>query len=431
MHRPRHRRIAILATICVALAINAQAQGTTAAAPARGLYGGRTATPSNGQTFDLNVSLFPAYTNVRLNSESPEMMPSFPGWTAQGLGAMRYRAAGKRATFETGAGSAWLQSLGQPSSSRAVGQYSALSKLEVTLWRGAQVRLGQVGARAPYYELIAIPQAAPADDLDPSRLAGQFSAAPLKTNSYRANGSFTQSIGRVTVYVEHERRQTMIVDRDTYDFQRTNGFVRLGLSRYFRVRAEYGDDRLRTRSSTAGIPHVYTATVAADLSRPLSLTRRTILDISLGSGASDTEHGRQFHATGSASLTRHIRRTWQAALLVDRQLEFLGTIAAPVLSLRTGMNVGGFIGRRTNVQALAGGAFGQILAANSTSRLNAYDGTLRVGIAASRHLTLLAEGSWRRYEFGNGLDRLAGLSSSEDTRIRIGLTLWAPLIGRR
>ena len=73
--------------------------------------------------------------------------------------------------------------------------------------------------------------------------------------------------------------------------------------------------------------------VGIDFHKALSLSRRTTLSFGTGTTAFADVNGTHIYATGNATLTRELGRTWFATAAYNRDVSFLSTFREPVLSI--------------------------------------------------------------------------------------------------
>jgi hypothetical protein len=181
---------------------------------------------------------------------------------------------------------------------------------------------------------------------------------------------------------------------------------------------------------------VHDIDAGVDYHRPLSLTRRTHVNFSVGSSivsvpaaaTSTTEN--QFRVVGSASLSRDIGRTWRAQLTYHRGAGFAAGFNEPLFSDAAIAFIEGFFSRRVDFHGEGGFSEGSVGFSSSLGNdYRTYNANvrIRVGIGAA----LAAYGEYLYYSYGTGADvfTAAGVPKSLDRNsARLGLTLWLPLI---
>jgi hypothetical protein len=208
-----------------------------------------------------------------------------------------------------------------------------------------------------------------------------------------------------------------------------------GLTRYATLRFEYAEQRadyplqanraiqpLRNRTLDAGI----------DYSRPLSLTRRTILSFGTGSTSADNGEETFYNVAAHASLDHRIARTWDIKVNYSRGLGLVEGFSEPFFADSLALKVIGNASRRVQLIASAGYANGDL---GLGSRANAYEslqGTGRIEIPLSRRLVLFADYVYYNYLFDRSIALPKGVSRGLDRQgVRAGLKLRIPVLQER
>ena len=189
-----------------------------------------------------------------------------------------------------------------------------------------------------------------------------------------------------------------------------------------------------TQNSSSTVVHDIDAGV--DYHRPLSLSRRTRFDFSLGSAIVNAPEvqtsgaRRQFRLLGTATLSHDTGRTWRTKLAYKRDAGFPGGFDQPVFSDAVVAAVDGFVSRRVDFHSSGGFATG-IVAAQFTNggHFQQYSATARLRTAISAILAVFGEYTYYNYDLGNAVTPAPGVPLNlERSSVRLGLTLWLPLV---
>jgi hypothetical protein len=184
--------------------------------------------------------------------------------------------------------------------------------------------------------------------------------------------------------------------------------------------------------------------------RPLSATRRMTFQFNLGSTiygeaqptpASDTptspggepplaEQGHHVAATGSASVSRPIGRSWNLMGSYYHGLSFVSGLRDAVFNDSLSVSASGFLNRRIDLTASGSYAFGSFpLAASTSSDYSTYTANIRARFGLTNGLAAYADYTYYYYLFDNRVLLAPGLPP-ELTRnsIQGGITLWLPIV---
>jgi len=176
--------------------------------------------------------------------------------------------------------------------------------------------------------------------------------------------------------------------------------------------------------------------------RRLSATRRVSFDFSVGSSAVDMpaplvasggESGntdRLYRVTGTAAFTYQFVRTWQAQADVRRGFEFIPELAVPVYTNGATAVVDGMLTDRLAFNSSAGYSDGKSALTRSSS-YTTYQGTARLKWMLTRAWAMYGEYQYYYYDLRGTLHLLPGVPPSLNRNsVRIGMTLWVPVVGR-
>jgi hypothetical protein len=403
--------------------------------PYRGIFGGGVG--DVGQLLTTSLSLDGGYVDDMLSQPVGDttgtLPPSFTGPFSAASGELAYSFKRDRATFNASAGASARYYDARkdifPAYSAAVGGSATLTpRLTLT---------GDLTATAePLYGLTLLPDAvAP----DPGTLSPIDYTQGVASGDYRSvRGSTALDYAfsdRTSVDVHYEasrgelgdepREQTVHGAGVSIHHQFTQGVgARLGYSRQLGA-YELADGSRDIRNDTidAGL----------DYSRALSLSRRTSLAFTTGTTAVSDGESTFFRLVGSATLERQIGRTWNAALIYNRDVGFVQTLVEPTFSDGLAIAVGGLIGRRLELQTQVAATVGQIGFGHgdSATGFDAYDATAGLTVALSRYLAVNTSYTYYRYTFDSDAPLSGAVFRRLDRQsVQAGLTLWAPLLHR-
>jgi hypothetical protein len=180
---------------------------------------------------------------------------------------------------------------------------------------------------------------------------------------------------------------------------------------------------IKQRSFDAGVNY----------SRPLSISRRTTLSFSTGSGTIDDGIETFFTVTGSASLRHEIGRTWTAVAVYSRGLGVVGGFSQPFFSDAVSFDVRGRLAQRVSLISSGGFADGNIGLRAAAEAYKSYQGTVRVEYELKPERVGIF-GSY--FYYGYGFDNQNGLAPGVPGEIgrhgvRGGLLVRIPISGER
>ena len=177
--------------------------------------------------------------------------------------------------------------------------------------------------------------------------------------------------------------------------------------------------------------------VGVDYHKPLSFSRRTHLDFSVGSSLLNTPsfdlvqtRGFKYVLLGNASLTHDMGRTWRARLVYDRGVGFVEGLVGPVVSDGVNSSIDGFLSRRVDFHAVAGFQTGNV---GNTSLphtdIRSYNASARLQFALNKTWALFSDFTYYSYSLGAAAIGTGGIPQSLNRNtVRVGLTVWVPLL---
>jgi hypothetical protein len=186
---------------------------------------------------------------------------------------------------------------------------------------------------------------------------------------------------------------------------------------------------------------VHDIDVGVDYKRPLSLTRRTTVDFGVGSSivnmpaVASTDSSLQYRVVGDLGLTHQMGRTWSARVAYNRGVGFTEGFAQPTFSDAVTGSVSGFFSRRVDFTAGGGLSIGDAGLSAGTGTADrgfrAYTGSARVRYGLGAMWALFGEYSYYKHDLGDVLIVAQGVPPILDRNsVRVGLTLWVPLLRR-
>ncbi len=409
----------------------------------RALFGGATTDPSMHKALDLTVSVAEAYDdNTAGYGFGGGFGPSSPvlasGFYTNLVPSLEYTWIGRHSTFSTNVGSdfRYYRTEGEFIGSSHYGAVGFSTKVG----RG-QLNASQSFSYSPSYFYGVLPSLEPIGSAQP--VVGQ---ALSDEHAYYSDSAvnFRQDMSaRSNLTLLAEYRNAKFPDNvATRDLQS------------YSVGGRYGYDMSRTTTLHFGYVYrsgqyaytvnsrpaiVHDIDIGVDYHRPLSLTRRTHLDFSVGSSivsVPDTANPtnaisqNQFRVVGAASLSRDMGRTWRAQLTYHRGAGFAAGFNEPLFSNAAVASVEGFFSRRVDFHCEGGFSDGAVGNASSVgSDYRTYNANVRVRVGITAGLAIYSEYLYYSYDVGEDVFTAVGVPQNLDrSSARVGLTLWLPLI---
>lgn len=409
--------------------------------PYRALFGGATTDPSMHKTLDFTFSLAEAYDdNVQGEGAggsfgSPLLKSGLYTSLAPGV---TYTWTGRRASFNSTAGSnlRYYSKEGELFGSSHFGGVGFTAKIG----RG-QLAASQTVNYAPSYFYGLLPSLAPVESSAPAADVSDFATSDEKALLYDTAVNFSQGLSTRTSIrligsyqatrfvgdsVGQDLRSFGVGGRYGYSLSK-NATLHLG---YVYRKGQYAF----TQNGASTVVHDIDAGV--DYHRPLSLSRRTRIDFSVGSAivnepaAPGVESGHQYRLLGTATLSHDMGRTWRAKLAYNRGAGFTGGFNQPIYSDGVITSLEGFFSRRVDFYGAGGFSTGSTASTSvSSDRFSQYVGTARVRAAITPVLAVFGEYVYYNYDLGNAAATAPGVPSELlRNSARLGLTVWLPLV---
>lgn len=234
-----------------------------------------------------------------------------------------------------------------------------------------------------------------------AEISGSYRVSPVSSSvrqeSTIGRGGFTYGIGRGLFLRAFYGQEKAIDDRDGFRTTYDNRIIDAGLG----------------------------------FNRSLSVTRRLSLSFNSGMSAVTVLGTVHYAATGDATLTREIGRSWMAAVKYRRDISLLELLSQPVLSDGVTAALTGLVTRRLEFSATAGVEHGTVGFTLQDSNLSTARGGLSIRYALSRNTSLGADYIYYHYTFGSGVPLPDGLSAKNDRQsVRVRVSFWVPVIHR-
>ena len=406
----------------------------------RALFGGATTDPSMHKSLDLTVSIAEAYDdNTAGYAFGGGLGPTSPllvsGFYTNLVPSLEYRWIGRHATLTTNFGSdlRYYASEGEFIGSSHYGAVGFSSKVG----RG-ELAASQSLTYSPSYFYGVLPSLEPTGSATP--VVGQ---ALSDDHAYFSDSAinFSQDLSsrsRLTALAQYRLAKFPddVTARDLQSYA-LGGRYGYELSRNTTLHLGYVYRTGEYSYVVSSRPTVvHDLDIGVDYHRPISLSRRTHFDFSVGSSivsvpnSATTTYTNQLGVVGSATLSRDMGRTWRAQLAYHRGAGFAAGFNEPVFSDAAVASIEGFFSRRVDFHGEGGfsdGSAGNTSAMGNDFRTYNANVRLRVGITAA--LAVYGEYLYYSYDVGEAVLTAAGVPKNLDRNsARLGLTLWLPLV---
>jgi hypothetical protein len=231
---------------------------------------------------------------------------------------------------------------------------------------------------SPLYQFGALPDAAPAGEIDSSKAHGDFTNAGVSAITSAAGVDLARSIGRYTSFsMSYARRETTFSGSDP-DFTSQTAQLQMTrrLTRHTSFHAGYGYQFGGDAATPAARMH--NIDVGLGYGGSITASGRTLLALSSGSVVVESITGPVFNLTADAALTRLVGRTGSMRAGYRRGAQLLEGFREPVMFDAVTGALGAALGRRVSATATGGYSHGS-QAAGAASTYEAMQGaaTLR------------------------------------------------------
>jgi hypothetical protein len=219
----------------------------------------------------------------------------------------------------------------------------------------SQLRLSQSAFYSPYYQFGAIPDATPTPLAETAQSHGDFANSNLSAFGTATTVDWSRVLGpRVALSASYSLRRT-VFDQPALDqtFQSAGMRLTRRLTRFVSLRTGYTYQVAASPLTPKGYDHTHDIDLGVDYSRALAGSTRTTISFSSGISAVPLGQGMAFLPTGSATLARHIGRTWNARLGLSRSVQLLEGFSQPLLTNSVTASFGGALGRHASLSSTA------------------------------------------------------------------------------
>ncbi len=400
--------------------------------PFLGLFGPG-AGGNDGQTLDLKVSLFGAYDdNLTADagggggvSQALQVSGIYSGFAAD----LNYALRSDAITLAAAAQSSmrYQDALAEP----WMGSHGASLSLSAKLGRRGSLSLVQQASYTPYQVLDLFPTASGAAPGVP--VAFDWRVGLEDRFGYGTRASVSHEIGaRSGVLFSYDYGATRgSQDAFNLDSHGLGGGWHTRIGRWAGLNLGYGLRLADYAAAGAATRRIHDIDIGATYARPLSFSRRT--HVSFSSGAAVMEDGaqRRYNAIGNADIVHEIGRTWSLRGAYRRDASFVEAFPDPLFTDGVTLSLGGLANRRLRMSA-GGGFSNGTVGYDAAQRIETWNGTARLELAVSRPMAVSVEYFYFHYDFARTIQLPDGVSHrAERQGVRVGLTLWAPIVGSR
>jgi hypothetical protein len=408
------------------------------------------------ETLDFTVSLIAAYNSddtIESRAAVNQLFgPQSIARSNQLHGNATYRWAARDVQIRGTGTTAWIRD----------GQSGAVSGLSHTASGGLTARLprrtnlvvDQAATYAPSYMYNLFPRAAGAAPGDVPAAARDFDANDFETYSYNAQATLTHNVTRRTSVslaatgdysLTNTRAQGPTAGQTELGSYGMSGRLTRGMARnmtatgrYFYRAGNFPDAAV----AATGIPTAHGlgitehgAEVGIVNGRPLSATRRVVLDAALGGSmvtpsvpiAPLTRQASSFRMIGQVSANYLFGKTWQAGAMYRRRVDYVPGLTEPVLTDGFGGRLAGLFTRRIDMVVEAAYASGASALNRGGPAFDTYTSNARLRVALDDAVAIYAEYLYYLYDFRRFAPVMPGMPPAiERNGLRFGLTLFVP-----
>jgi hypothetical protein len=250
------------------------------------------------------------------------------------------------------------------------------------------------------------------------------------------NDTFDGAIGFTSQFTERSRFSASVSRRDIRFLEQpyrdyagwgSRADLRRRLSRNSTLRLSYGREQAHQNLLGDGLYVHELLDAGVDLDRGLSITRRTSLSFyTQTSILRETGGPRRFRLNGGLTLGRDLRRTWNAAITVNRDTELHPGFVAPLFSHGLAFSVGGMPTLRTEFTANVSARRGH-LGFDGSNKMNTQSATARLSTGITTKTGLYGQYTYYRYDVPAGSTVVEMLPRLARQQFAIGVTLWLPI----
>jgi hypothetical protein len=245
--------------------------------------------------------------------------------------------------------------------------------------------------------------------------------------SYNAGISLTHRLSRrVSVSTSGAYRTTDRLEREFWS-RSASAALRVQMTRDVSLRVGYS----LAEAHYEGRPTVqqHRPDIGLDFGRALSLTRRTTMSFGVGTEATVANDRTRIRASGNASMTHEIGRSWSARAAYQRGTTFVETIPEPVFSDSAQVSLSGLITRRIQFTSIGSALFGNT--GTSSRQFDSYRASAGISVALTRYMNAGVNYAYYKYVFDPLIELPSGIPHDVNRQsIRAQVSFWAPLLNK-
>jgi hypothetical protein len=426
------RSSSIAARIAIAIAVfamrqsTAHAQESASGATTMEKFGAARVNPRQRQVLTFTLTADAAMDTEKGAGEIASLGPH-----ADLRGGLRYRRQHRSAGLSINATSG-LQHYPRLSRVRAV-THSLDAGFSTSLGRHTKIQITQRAVQSPYFTMSLPTDLVGADATDAAPLLTGYDLFRWNNLSLSTGVAVNQAVGRrSSVTIEYGSQRTRMEGGRFASHTARVGYNHQ-ISRYATARLGYARELMARQTGAADLDlrarRSHDIDLGVDYNRPLSLSRRTKLAFRSGSSLVPSNGRTHVQLSGAASLSREIGRTWTTSLDYSRQVQFVETMAEPLLSDAVSLRVQGLPLRRLHVSVSASTSMGQVGFGAGDREYDTHHAAVRARWTFHRFLAVYADSSYYSHRFGAAVAFAPGVQRYADRReVRFGLTTWVPLL---
>jgi hypothetical protein len=413
--------------------------------PYEGLFAGRaSAFGTSKHDLDVSVSVAEAYDDNQ-QTESPGLTPGGPmvtGFYSMLLADAVYNWQGKRVQFGATGGAAVRYY--NESDSLETGYTSGIG-FTAEVMKRTTISLNQTIAYSPSHLYGLFPSVTTAAPGDAIPVAPDYAIQEPPSYVYGTTLSMSRGLtrrGTLSGSVDYQATdftEETLNRRDISSYRAGVQFLQ-GFSRRASLRFGYqyrtGDFGYAVADSGKTTEHSFN--VGVGYVRALSPTRRMTFSFGLGPSATDApslalagvDSERHYGVRGDLAFAYKFNRTWETRASYEQGLQYVPEFARAVNSRGVSATLHGLFSRTMDFSAGVGYSTGAPVALQNTSTFDTYTANARVRQAITTKMAVYVEYLYYFYDFAAAVLPAGIPSSMERNGVRVGLTLWMPVLGR-
>lgn len=405
-------------------AASAQTQGYRPERPYRGIFG--SGVDNSTHSLTGNATLSGGYDDDILADATGQNRPvsGQQGVLAQLSGGLNYTLSLPRASLNAGVGSSvrYYPSLDDE---KYFESYGAGIGLGIRILDKPQVSFNAGANYHPVTFLSAFPALADTPAVD----FPEPDYVPVESQyvSYNAGLSVSQQLSRrVSLSTSAAYRATNRLE-DEFWSQSASAGLRVQMTRDVGLRVGYSfaEGHYEDRPTV----QTHRPDIGVDFARALSLTRRTSLSFGVGTDAVVANDRTRVRASGNASVTHEIGRSWFARGAFQRGITFVETLSEPIFSDAFQVSLAGLVTRRVQFTSIGSASIGR--GASSSGQFDSYRGSAGLSVALTRYMNTGVDYIYYKYVTDSRIELQAGIPGAINRQsIRGHVSLWVPILNR-